>query len=299
MKKLIGVALALSLLLSGAAVAASTLAGDGGDEAETLLSDLPGVTPGADEKAGDNVAGQDDPGSSQDTVGIAVGECNGASWDDIGGMKPPPEEQTGGADVGLPMPTQGQLEDSSSGTNDSAGNPITSSSTGIVQSVCISQDGMTVCVDPPAPVREPSRDGGGPDGEASEGQEPQMDPNVFETVTSIDDIDPSLCNMVHNITACESDSVAVAKERLAERTGTDAARIEVVDIEMALWSDGSLGVPQPDALYAGVDTPGYQVETPGYLVILSPAEGEHRAGDWFEYHTDLNGNTVLAKETAR
>ena len=41
------------------------------------------------------------------------------------------------------------------------------------------------------------------------------------------------------------------------------------------------------------------METPGYLVILSPAEGEPHADDPFEYHTDLNGNVVLAKGTDR
>ena len=111
-------------------------------------------------------------------------------------------------------------------------------------------------------------------------------------MTSIDDIDPNVCNWVHNLTACESDSALVARERLAELTGADVARIYVLDVEIALWPDASLGVPQPDALYA-------QVETPGYLVILSPAEGEPHADDPFEYHTDLNGNVVLAKGTDR
>ena len=61
-------------------------------------------------------------------------------------------------------------------------------------------------------------------------------------MTSIDDIDPNVCNWVHNLTACESDSALVARERLAELTGADVARIYVLDVEIALWPDASLGV---------------------------------------------------------
>ena len=248
MKKLIGVVMVLSLLLSGAAIAAHAFTGDADNNGGTLISDSLGGPADSSGDAGADVAGVVNPEPDLYPKGIAVGE--------------------------MPMPIDVHHEGPGSGTEDVVVGTSTTPSPRASQSVCFLAVGrITACTDPPAVVPATDGDEGGSGGETSEGRDPQVEPEpaVFETITSIDDIDPNVCNMVHNITACESDAVTLAKEQVAELTGSGVDRIDVVDIEMAVWSAASLGVPQPNARYAHAETVGYY----------------------------LNGNVVLAKETVR
>ncbi len=70
----------------------------------------------------------------------------------------------------------------------------------------------------------------------------------------------------------------VALERaladLAARLNVDKSAIQVAGVEKRMWSDASLGCPQPGMMYA-------QVITPGFLIRLI-AEGKT-----YTYHTSL------------
>jgi len=48
-------------------------------------------------------------------------------------------------------------------------------------------------------------------------------------------------------------------EDLVARTGADPASVEVVRAEAVVWSDGSLGCPQPEMMYTQVLVDGYWV----------------------------------------
>jgi len=72
------------------------------------------------------------------------------------------------------------------------------------------------------------------------------------------------------------ESIALAREDLAQRLGLTPEAIRLVSVEAVDWPDASLGCPQPGMMYA-------QVITPGYRIILS-ASGEN-----YEYHTSLRG----------
>lgn len=61
---------------------------------------------------------------------------------------------------------------------------------------------------------------------------------------------------------------------LAARLNVDRSAIQVVGVEKRMWSDASLGCPQPGMMYA-------QVITPGFLIRLS-VEGKA-----YTYHTSL------------
>ena len=62
-----------------------------------------------------------------------------------------------------------------------------------------------------------------------------------------------------------------AKDDLAQRLSISTIQINVVDAKEVVWSNASLGCPQPGMLYA-------DVLTPGYLILLS-ANGQD-----YEYH---------------
>lgn len=61
---------------------------------------------------------------------------------------------------------------------------------------------------------------------------------------------------------------------LAARLKIDTSAIQVVSVEKRMWSDASLGCPQPGMMYA-------QVITPGFLIRLSAQ------GKTYTYHTSL------------
>jgi hypothetical protein len=52
-------------------------------------------------------------------------------------------------------------------------------------------------------------------------------------------------------------SVDLAKSDLAERLGVGLGEITVLSVEATEFPDASLGVPEPDKMYAQVITPGY------------------------------------------
>ncbi len=65
-----------------------------------------------------------------------------------------------------------------------------------------------------------------------------------------------------------------AKEDLAQRLSIALTEISLVKAEEVVWSNGSLGCPQPGLAYA-------EVLTPGYIILLEANN------DKYEYHTDL------------
>jgi len=63
----------------------------------------------------------------------------------------------------------------------------------------------------------------------------------------------------------------------------DGSSIVVVSSDAVLWSDGSLGCPEPGRAYQ-------QVVTPGYRIVLSAD------GATYEYHSARNGEPVLCMD---
>lgn len=132
---------------------------------------------------------------------------------------------------------------------------------------------------------------GGPAGRDDTTDTPQATEPTEDTgtpITSIDDIDPDKCNLIHNINACFADGEAPAdipmsdyfglfmqaQEDLGQRLGVDIAYIKLAEVERVDWPDTALGSPQPGMMYA-------QVITPGFKMVLD-AEGER-----YTYHTSM------------
>jgi hypothetical protein len=65
--------------------------------------------------------------------------------------------------------------------------------------------------------------------------------------------------------------IAKAKEDLAQRLSISVDQINGIDVKSVIWSNSSLGCPQPGMMYA-------EVLTPGYLILLN-ANGQE-----YEYH---------------
>lgn len=76
------------------------------------------------------------------------------------------------------------------------------------------------------------------------------------------------------------DVMAAIFDHAAETTGRPAGRFTVAQAEAVVWSDGSLGCPQPGVVYT-------QALVDGYLVVL---EGEEVR---LEYHASQDGGFVL------
>ena len=303
MKRIIGAILVLAVVLSTAAA----LAFGGGPDDDTLATG----------QAADNTGEVANPSTSPPAGSSSNGAGNGGVA--LGGG---PDDDNSA--ISPAADNTGEVANSSNG----AGGQPPADPDGGPQGIADDDGGATT-----VPDVHPAPDNGVLEGSTTGSSQGAIEPVPGRApITSIDAIDPDVCNVVHNLTACDQplpgfgheeadvaggeeleeeleidaepvdpiastddlsfDTVLVARARLAELTGADAARIDVLEVEEVVWPDASLGVPQPDALYA-------QVETPGYLVILSPAEGEPHANDLFEYHTDLNGNVVLAKGTDR
>jgi len=94
---------------------------------------------------------------------------------------------------------------------------------------------------------------------------PKTDSSVAQPPPSSGVIEPSLAPFV-----------AAAIDDLATRLGVEPAGIEVDTAEFVVWSDRSLGCPQPGMAYA-------QVPTDGSRIVLV------HDGDLYTYHT---GGTV-------
>ena len=89
-----------------------------------------------------------------------------------------------------------------------------------------------------------------------------------------DDMSPD-----HN-TAELPDAVTKAQEAVSEKTGVSIEQVRVLSYEEVEWSDGCLGVNQPDMMCV-------QVITPGYRVILE-VDGQE-----YEVHTNSDGSAVI------
>ncbi len=72
----------------------------------------------------------------------------------------------------------------------------------------------------------------------------------------------------------------IASQHLADWLGIDIGEVTFVEAIAQDWPDSSLGCPSPDALYAAVITPGYE--------IILEAEGQS-----YTYHTDSVEQVVL------
>lgn len=73
-----------------------------------------------------------------------------------------------------------------------------------------------------------------------------------------------------------------AKADLAQRLSIPASQIKAIETKEVVWPDASLGCPQPGIVYA-------QIPTPGYIVMLE------NAGDNFEYHASIRGDTLYCE----
>jgi hypothetical protein len=73
-----------------------------------------------------------------------------------------------------------------------------------------------------------------------------------------------------------------AKQDLAQRLSIPISDINLVDAKEVVWSDGSLGCPQPDMLYT-------QAIMPGYLIKLKYDNRE------FEYHAGKSGTPMYCE----
>jgi len=98
--------------------------------------------------------------------------------------------------------------------------------------------------------------------------------------TSIDDIDPNECNLVHNIDACEQQATLVALEDLSARLGVEVESIAVISAEFVQWPDACIGAAQPDEACAEIITPGFKIAL-------------ESGGQSFVYHTDTGTRAAL------
>ena len=72
--------------------------------------------------------------------------------------------------------------------------------------------------------------------------------------------------------------MAAATADLATQTGLDPSTFVTVRAEQVIWSDGSLGCPEPGHMYIQVLTPGYWIQLAGRREDLRLPIGEHRPG---------------------
>jgi len=78
------------------------------------------------------------------------------------------------------------------------------------------------------------------------------------------------------------DAIAAALDDLTGRLAVDKGAVEIVAVEKRMWSDTSLGCPQPGMMYA-------QVITPGFLIQLKAC------GKAYTYHASLNRAVLCEK----
>lgn len=106
--------------------------------------------------------------------------------------------------------------------------------------------------------------------------------NPDGTVSSGDLGDPGECSLVHNIEACQQKAAEAAFATLERMNGTPRDAITETSVKAVEWSDSCLGVNTPDVVCA-------EVITPGYIVTFDTGVL------YYEFHTDLAGNAVLAQ----
>lgn len=73
--------------------------------------------------------------------------------------------------------------------------------------------------------------------------------------------------------------IEMSKMDLSQRLSIPVSEIKLVSAQDVVWSDSSLGCPNPSVMYL-------QVLTPGYLIRLEAL------GQEFEFHTDKNGQII-------
>jgi len=76
--------------------------------------------------------------------------------------------------------------------------------------------------------------------------------------------------------------IGKARQDLARRLSISTDQINLAGAMEVTWPDASLGCPQEGMAYA-------QVLTPGYLILLV------YAGNEFEYHASIHGNTLYCE----
>lgn len=81
-------------------------------------------------------------------------------------------------------------------------------------------------------------------------------------------------------TADSSAASNAAQEALAVRLGVAASQIKVLSVEEVMWSNTSIGCPEPDKQYSDVIVPGFR--------IILEYEGRR-----YEYHTNEDGTMVV------
>jgi len=96
--------------------------------------------------------------------------------------------------------------------------------------------------------------------------------------TTQQDMDASLeaCPSVGGAKEGGRPPVELAKADLAQRLGVGLDEIKVRSVEEAVFSDASLGVPEPGKVYAQVITPGYIIE----LTVAGQAYRYHASDEW-------------------
>lgn len=107
---------------------------------------------------------------------------------------------------------------------------------------------------------------------------------VERTLPSVDPVDPSETGgeMVTGEAPTELVDRVVADA--ADRSGADTAALEVIRSEAVVWSDGSLGCPQPDTTYTQALVEGF------HIVVMTP-DGE------LDYRTSGSDVFVLCESS--
>ena len=94
---------------------------------------------------------------------------------------------------------------------------------------------------------------------------------------------PSLPPMTTASEAQSAGSAAPTRAALADaarRTGLPAAQIMLLSAERVIWSDGSLGCPQPGMVYTMALVPGYRIRVQSGAKLL-------------DYHAGVRGVPML------
>lgn len=111
------------------------------------------------------------------------------------------------------------------------------------------------------------------------GTRPELNPT--NTAVPSDTLLPSASPAVPGSSNQEGILSAV-KDHLARKLKVSLAEITVIMVEEEIWSDASLGCPEPGMMYA-------QVLTPGYQIILEAG------GERYDYRMDQSGNIKLCQ----
>ena len=98
----------------------------------------------------------------------------------------------------------------------------------------------------------------------TQGEMPQMPPNTLPQPAGLENL------------------IQMAKDDLAKRLSVEISQISVLDARDVVWSNSSLGCPQPGILYA-------EVLTSGYLILLNVN------GQDYEYHAGKNSDAFLCE----